>query len=100
MPRTPKTIRLSYETMSNLYYLALALPEATETERIEKAIAVFTRMIRNAKYHDRITKHIESGLFASGYEHGAREAYNMAGLDLATACAACIRADPEEAEKE
>lgn len=99
MKRTPKTIRLSYETLSNLYYLALALPDATETERIERAIAVYTRMIRNAKYHDRLTKHIENGLFASGYEHGAKEAYNMAGLDFETACAACIRADPEEAEK-
>ena len=100
MARTPKTIRLSYETLSNLYYLAEALPNATETERIEKAIGVYTRMIRNSKYHARLVKHIESGLFAAGYEHGAKEAYNMAGLDFETACAACMRADPEEAEKE
>ena len=100
MARTPKTIRLSYETLSNLYYLELALPDATETERIEKAIAVYTRMIRNAKYHDRVTKHIENGLFASGYKHGAKSAYDMAGLNFETACAACVQADPEEAEKE
>lgn len=100
MARTPKTIRLSYETLSNLYYLATALPDATETERIEKAIAVYTRMIRNSRYHARLAKNIVSGLFASGYEHGAKEVYNMSGLDFETACAACVRADPEEAEKE
>lgn len=100
MARTPKTIRLSYETLSNLYYLATALPDASETERIERAIAVYTRMIRNSRYHARLTKHIESGLFAAGYEHGAKEAYNMSGLDFDAACAACVRADPEEAEKE
>ena len=100
MARTPKSLRLSYETLSNLYYLATALPDATETERIEKAIAVYTRMIRNSRYHARVAKHLESGLFAAGYVHGAKEAYNMSGLDFEVACAACVRADPEEAEKE
>lgn len=93
MPRTPKTLRLSYATMSNLYYLALAFPDATETERIEKAIEVYTRLIRNSTYHTDLTKHLESGLFASGYEHGARQAYQMAGIDIDAASAACKRAD-------
>lgn len=96
MKRTPKTIRLSYATMSNLYYLALAFPDATETERIEKAIEVYTRLIRNSTYHTDLTKHLEDGLFASGYEHGSQQAYQMAGIDLEAACEACKRADPQE----
>ena len=92
-----KTFRMSYHTQSNLYYLALAMPDDTETARIEKAIEVLTRLIRNSTYHADLLKHVESesGLFAAGYEHGARQAYSMAGLDFDAACAFCARANPE-----
>lgn len=87
MARTPKTYRLSDDTLAYLQYLHGALPERSDTALVELAVSALVATIEHASMHSRVMANLSpdtaSQSWVKGYDEGTRDALSRAGLSYA-----------------